>query len=138
MANELCDKMIAFCNQQVNYFNSLPDAEKAVGTRTYSQTDFCRTALGYLAQSAMTQNMNPLSEKLQKALADVSNRLPGAQQFAPPQPQPAQQQPQQNQGQTQPPQARPQAQPQPSPQPKQQAQPQPKPQAPKQPDGGQL
>ncbi len=85
-AEKLMDQIIDYSNKQVDYFNTLREADKAPGTNAFSQTDFCRTVLGFLAQSAVINDMKPIADKLQKALADITTRLPSApQQFAPPQ-----------------------------------------------------
>ena len=83
-ANALCDKMITFCKKQIAYYNTLKDYDKAPNTRAFAQTDFCRTALGFLAQSALMHDMKPLGEKLQKELTALSAQLPASpQQYAP-------------------------------------------------------
>ena len=85
-AEELCDKLITYCKDQVAYFNTLNDADKSPNSSSFGQTDFCRTALGFLSQSAAMNDMKPLGDKLQKALTDISASLPASpQQYGPPQ-----------------------------------------------------
>jgi tetratricopeptide (TPR) repeat protein len=75
-AEVLCDKLIKYSNQQADYFNTLSARERDPNSRTYAETDFCKTILNFLAQSAQMNNMKPLSEKLQKALQELSKKLP--------------------------------------------------------------
>jgi hypothetical protein len=79
-ANELADKLIDYTRKQVKYFNTLKKQDQGQNSRTFADTDFCRNGLGYLVQSASINNMKPLSEKLQKILAEISTKLPNPQQ----------------------------------------------------------
>ncbi len=82
-ADELADKLINFTRKQVAYFNTLRTADKDPNGRTFADTDFCRTGLGYLVQSANIHGMKPLSDKLQKVLMEVSTKLPASPQQRP-------------------------------------------------------
>jgi len=84
-ADELADKLIEYSKKQVAYFNTLRSDEKSTNSRTFADTDFCRTGLGYLVQSAKIHKMNPLADKIEKVLMELSSKLPATPQQMQPQ-----------------------------------------------------